>query len=189
MPYTADILKRFNEDTDDLVDGFWVEKLSDGTPMLIRQLADKDRDREFSFLNDLGKGMAHFRFLGSFSKYAKVHDQLMDIDLHNRMAYIALAFENDELTEIGVARYGAYEGDAHCEFAIAVSEKWQRRGVATALMKRLMETATSEGFSKISSMDASGNLAMDGLAMSIGFTRFKDEQHGPRVFHEYILAL
>lgn len=41
MPYTADILKRFNEDTDDLVDGFWVEKLGDGTPMLIRQLADR----------------------------------------------------------------------------------------------------------------------------------------------------
>lgn len=189
MPYTADILKRFNEDTDDLAGGFWVEKLRDGTPVLIRQLVDKDRDREFSFLTDLGKDIAHFRFLGSFSKHKKVHDQLMDIDLHNRMAYIALAYDNDELTEIGVARYGAYEGDAHCEFAIAVSEKWQRRGVATALLKRLMETATKEGFSKISSMDASKNLAMDGLATSMGFTCRVDEKHGPRIFHEYVLVL
>ncbi|KTB86195.1 GNAT family N-acetyltransferase [Pseudomonas syringae] len=189
MPHTAAILKRFNEDTDDLTDGRWVETLRNGTQVLIRQLAAKDRDREFTFLNDLGKDMAHFRFLGSFSKHAKVHDQLMDVDLHNRVAYLALAVENDELTEIGVARHGAYEGDAHCEFAIAVSESWQRRGVATALMKHLMETATSEGFHKISSMDASANQAMDGLAMSMGFTRFKDEQHGPRIFHEYVLAL
>ncbi|WP_439849740.1 GNAT family N-acetyltransferase [Pseudomonas syringae] len=189
MPHTAAILKRFNEDTDDLTDGHWIETLRNGTQVLIRQLADKDRDREFTFLKDLGDDMAHFRFLGSFSDHAEVHDQLMDVDSQNRMAYIALAFENDELTEIGVARYGAFVGDVHCEFAVAVSESWQRRGVATALLTRLMEAATKKGFRKISSMDASRNLAMDGLATSMGFTCRVDEEHGPRIFHERVLVM
>ncbi|KPB70442.1 N-acetyltransferase family protein [Pseudomonas cannabina] len=189
MPHTADILKRFDEETHDLTDGYWIEKLADGTPMLIRQLADKDRAREFTFLKDLGEDMAHFRFLGSFSDQAEVHDQLMDIDSQNRNAYLALAFENDKLTEIGVARYGAFKGDVHCEFAVAVSKNWQRRGVATALLTRLMETATEKGFRKISSMDAARNEAMDELAKKMGFTCRVDEEHGPRVFHEYVLVM
>lgn len=187
MSHKANI-KRFNDEIEDLTGDYWIETLRDGTPMLIRELAEKDRDRDFTFFNNLGKDIPHFRFLGTFSELTPIHDKLMDIDLRNRVAYIALVFEENTLTEIGVARYGAFESDAHCEFAVAVSERWQRQGVATALMNHLMETATRKGFSKISSMDAAGNLAMDGLATSMGFTRRNDNEHGPRIFHEFVLA-
>lgn len=180
--------KHFDDEIEDLTGYYWVETLRDGTTMLIRELADKDRDRDFTFFNNLGKGIAHFRFLGTFSELTQVHDQLMDTDLRNRVAYIALVLEDSKLVEIGVARYGAFESDAHCEFAVAVCERWQRQGVATALMRCLIETATRKGFSKISSMDASANLAMDGLATKMGFTRRIDDKHGPRIFHELVLA-
>ncbi|MBC3953716.1 MULTISPECIES: GNAT family N-acetyltransferase [Pseudomonas] len=187
MSHKANI-KHFNDEIEDLTGDYWIETLRDGTTMLIRELADKDRDRDFTFFNNLGKGIPHFRFLGTFSELKKVHDQLMDVDLQNRVAYIALVLEDTKLVEIGAARYGAFEHDAHCEFAVAVCERWQRRGVATALMHHLMETAARKGFSKISSMDASANLAMDGLATSMGFTRRIDNKHGPRIFHERVLA-
>jgi GNAT superfamily N-acetyltransferase len=111
----------------------------------------------------------------------------MDVGSPNRMAYIALAYEGTQLTEIGKARYGAFEGDAHCEFAVAVSGQWQRKGVASALMKHLMDTATRQGFQKISSMDASNNQAMDLLAKSLGFTCQNNDEHGPKIFHEFVL--
>jgi len=60
--------------------------------------------------------------------------------------------------------------------------------VATTLMHHLMEAAKRKGFSKMSSMDAASNVAIDGLTASLGFTRHEDAEHGPRVFHEYVLA-
>lgn len=188
MAYDASINTRFKDETDGLTSEYWVQSLPDGTPILIRELAESDRERDFAFFNELGKSKPHFHFLASFSNLVEPHDQLMDINLHNRMAYIALAYESNQLIEIGTARYGAYEGDAHCEFAVAVGDRWQRRGVATALLQHLMDTATRQGFSKISSMDSSGNEPMHGLAMSMGFTSRNDDQHGPQIFHEYILA-
>ncbi|HXR02072.1 MAG TPA: GNAT family N-acetyltransferase, partial [Pseudomonas sp.] len=145
------------------------------------------RERDLLFFEALGKDTPHFRFLASFSELKETHDQLMDVCLPNRMAYIALAYEGNRLTQIGKARYGAYEGDAHCEFAVAVAPPWQRQGVATALMQHLMDTATRQGFRKISSMDAAGNEPMDYFAKSLGFTSRIDGEHGPQVFHEYIL--
>lgn len=188
MPHTSSSIQQFNDETQGLIGGYWVETLSDATPVLIRELADKDRDRDFAFFNSLGKGIPHFRFLGSFSDRKPPHDQLMDVDVRKRLAYIALVYHNSTLTEVGVARYGAYEGDAHCEFAVAVADEWQRRGVATTLMHHLMEAAKRKGFSKMSSMDAASNVAIDGLTASLGFTRHEDAEHGPRVFHEYVLA-
>jgi len=188
MAFDANIMKLFNDETQDLTGEYWLEPLRDGTPVLIRELVDADRDRDFSFFNDLGRDTPHFRFLGSFSELTSTHDQLMDIDLHNRMAYIALAYEDNQLIEIGAARYGSFEGDAHCEFAVAICEPWQRRGVATSLLRHLMDAARRQGFSKISSMDASGNQAMHELATSMGFTSRIDEDHGPRIFHEYLLT-
>ncbi|QVW25838.1 GNAT family N-acetyltransferase [Pseudomonas hormoni] len=188
MSYDASITTRFKDETDGLAGEYWVESLGDGTPLLIRELAESDRDRDLAFFNELGKGKPHFHFLASFSNLVEPHDQLMDINLHNRMAYIALAYEGTQLIEIGTARYGAYEGDAHCEFAVAVRDRWQRRGVATALLQHLMDTATRQGFSKISSMDSSGNEAMHGLAVGMGFTSRADEEHGSQIFHEYVLA-
>lgn len=188
MSYDASINKRFKDETDDLTGEYWVESLKDGTPILIRELTEADRDRDLAFFNELGKSKPHFHFLASFSNLVELDDQLMDINLPNRMAYIALAYEGSQLVEIGTARYGAYEGDAHCEFAVAVDERWQRRGVATSLLQHLMDTATRQGFRKISSMDSAGNEAMHGLAVSLGFTSRIDDQHGPQIFHEYILA-
>jgi GNAT superfamily N-acetyltransferase len=187
MTYDAGIIKRFDDETKGLNGDYWLESLRDGTPILIRELGPSDRERDLVFFEALDKDMPHFRFLASFSDRKEIHEQLMDVGSRNRMAYVALAHDGNKLAQIGKARYGAFEGDAHCEFAVAVSEPWQRKGVATALMQHLMDTATRQGFRKISSMDASGNHAMHGLAKSLGFTSRNDDEHGPRIFHEYVL--
>ncbi|SEQ01561.1 Acetyltransferase (GNAT) family protein [Pseudomonas sp. NFACC02] len=187
MAYDTSVVTRFDDETKALSGDYWLEPMRDGSPMLIRELAARDRERDFVFFKELGSGTPHFRFLASFSECEGTHDQLMDVSLPNRMAYIALAYEGTELKEIGMARYGAFEGDAHCEFAVAVSEKWRRKGVASALMQHLMDTAKRQGFQKISSMDASNNRPMDGLAISLGFDCRNNDEHGLKIFHEYEL--
>jgi GNAT superfamily N-acetyltransferase len=189
MTYDAGIIKRFNDETAGLKEGeYWLETLKDETPILIRELRESDREMDLEFFNTLGEDTPHFRFLASFSDLEGTHNQLMDVNVQNRMAYIALVYEGSKLSEVGKARYGAYEGDAHCEFAVAVAERWRRRGVASALMQHLMDAATRQGFNKISSMDASENRPMDLLAKSLGFTSRTDNEHGPKIFHEYVLS-
>jgi len=53
-----------------------------------------------------------------------------------------LAYEGNQLIEIGTARYGAYEGDAHCEFAVAVRER-ERAGSFIQLGEALPCTVQS----------------------------------------------
>jgi GNAT superfamily N-acetyltransferase len=187
MAYDESIETRFGDEIKALSGDYWLENMRDGTPMLIRELADRDRERDLVFFEGLGADTPHFRFLATFSELEDTHDQLMDVSLPNRMAYIALAFEGNELKEIGKARYGAFEGDAHCEFAVAVSGQWQRKGVASALMQHVMDTAKRQGFKKISSMDSSNNEPMDLLAKSLGFTCRNNDEHGSKIFHEYVL--
>lgn len=187
MAYNESIETRFSDEIKALSGDYWLEEMRDGTPMLIRELADRDRERDLVFFEGLGADTPHFRFLATFSELGDTHDQLMDVSLPNRMAYIALAFEGNELKEVGKARYGAFDGDAHCEFAVAVSEQWQRKGVASALMQHVMDTAKRQGFKKISSMDASNNQHMDLLAKSLGFTCRENDEHGSKIFHEYVL--
>lgn len=117
MVYETSIATRFDDEAKTLVGDYWLESMRDGTPMLIRELADRDRERDLVFFKGLGPDTPHFRFLASFSECEGTHEQLMDVGSPNRMAYIALAYEGTQLTEIGKARYGAFEGDAHCEFA------------------------------------------------------------------------
>ncbi|WP_434680988.1 GNAT family N-acetyltransferase [Pseudomonas sp. R1-18] len=190
MTYDAGIIRRFNDETAELKEGeYWLETLKDDTPILIRELRESNREQDLAFLNTLGKDTPHFRFLASFSDSVEgMHDQLMDVSHHNRMAFVALVHEGGQIAQIGTARYGAYEGDAHCEFAVAVSERWQRKGVASLLIQHLMDTATRRGFNKISSMDSANNQAMEGLAKSLGFTSRVDQEHEPRIFRKYVLS-
>lgn len=188
MSYDPAIIKRFSDETESIQGEYWIESLKDGTPLLIRALVEADRARDRLFFERIEQNTPHFRFLATFSDLKQTHDQLMDVCLPNRAAYIALVYERGQLTQIGKARYGAYPGDVHCEFAVAVADDWQRQGVATALMQHLMDTAIRQGFLKISSMDSAGNLAMDGLAKSLGFTCREETQHGPQVFHEYVFG-
>ncbi len=62
MAYDAGIIERFEDETKDLQGDYWLESLHDGTQMLIRKLAEGDRDRDLLFFEGLGNDTPHFRF-------------------------------------------------------------------------------------------------------------------------------
>ena len=86
----------------------WIEALKDGRHVLIRPLAQKDRDREYAFIKGLSPESRHLRFLAQVNEpSAAMLNQLMDTDNKQRMAYIALVHDNGQLIEIGISRYAA----------------------------------------------------------------------------------
>ena len=79
---------------------------------------------------------------------------------------MALEGERDEI--IGVARYSA-GSDGSAEVAVVVSDAWQRHGIGTALMSRLIDIALQHGVKRFMSVDPNSNYGMQQFAHKLGF--------------------
>jgi GNAT superfamily N-acetyltransferase len=166
-----------------VVDRHWIEALKDGRHVLIRPLAEKDRDREYAFIKRLSPESRHMRFLAQINEPDTVLlNQLMDTDNKKRLAYIALTHENSQLIEIGVARYAA-TGESECECAITVADEWKHLGLGTLLMEHLIKAARKNGFRHMYSVDASNNTPMRKLAETLGFETHNDPDDSRQVIH------
>ncbi|MGA9422706.1 MAG: GNAT family N-acetyltransferase [Rhodanobacteraceae bacterium] len=162
----------------------WIEKLNDGSPVLIRPLRAEDRERESDFINRLSPETRHFRFLGSMSGVSPaLLDQLMNVDDTQTLAFVALAHEDGALREVGVSRYSAFGDDKHCECAVTVADNWRHRGLGVTLMRHLIDMARRNGFRQMVSIDDSANQAMRELAHFLGFHSASDPGDASQVVH------
>ncbi|CAD5110445.1 GNAT family N-acetyltransferase [Zestomonas carbonaria] len=162
----------------------WVEKLKDGSHVLIRPLRPDDREREIEFIERLSPESRHFRFLHAIKVVSPaLLDHLMHLDYRQTMAFVALAHEGGKLIEVGVSRYGATGDGQRCECAVAVADDWRRRGLATVLMRRLIDFARSKGFRQIYSVDSPSNLAVQSLARLLGTECQRDPEDPGLLIH------
>lgn len=162
----------------------WIEKLRDGSSVLIRPLRPDDRLREKMFIERLSDQAARFRFLGDMKEASPaLLDQLMNVDEHDRVAFVALAHDNGELREVGISRYSASGAARQCECAVTVADDWCHRGLGVLLMQRLIDVARTHGFRKMFSTDAADNGPMRELASYLGFHRRLDPEDATQVIH------
>lgn len=165
----------------------WIEALNDGRHVLIRPLAEQDREREYHFIKRLSPQSRHMRFLAQIKEPdAALLDQLMDVDGKHRLAYIALVHEQGQLIEIGVSRYAATSSD-ECECAVTVADQWQHLGLGSLLMTHLIRAARQHGFVQMYSLDNANNQAMRELAAHLGFTTHTDPDDAHQVVHRLLL--
>ncbi|MBC8999092.1 GNAT family N-acetyltransferase [Pseudomonas sp. N40(2020)] len=166
---------------------YWIESLKDGRHVLIRPLAEKDREREYAFIKRLSPESRHMRFLAQISEPGTaLLDQLMDIDQKQRAAFIALVHENGELIEIGISRYAA-TAEKECEFAVTVADEWAHLGLATLLMEHLIKAARQNNFRRLYSLDSASNTGMRELAKALGFETHSDPDDSHQVIHRLFL--
>jgi len=145
--------------------------LRDGTRVVIRPIRPEDRQIEQDFVRNLSDESRYFRFFNAvrdLSETALTHFTRVDYD--KEMALIAVIFENGHETEIGVARYSINPDGRSCEFAIAVADAWQRKGIGSKLMQSLMDTARKCGLETLEGSVLSGNGRMLALMDALGFT-------------------
>lgn len=162
----------------------WIEKLNDGSRVLIRPIRPEDRERESDLIKRLSPEARYLRFLGTMREASPMLlDQLMKVDYHNTMAFVALAHENGVLREVGVSRYGASDNDQHCECAITVADDWHQRGLAVILMRHLIDMARRNGFRQMYSIEATDNGPMHELAHYLGFRGGSDQDDNTQLIH------
>lgn len=142
-----------------------------GVEYRIRPIRPDDAGREREFIVSLTPESRYQRLMYTLREpSAEFVARLVTIDQHRDMALVAVLGEADEEKIIGVARYAADDDGPDCEFAVAVADAWQCRGIGTTLTKLLFEYAQREGFRSIYGTVFANNQRMLELAEWLGLT-------------------
>lgn len=158
----------------------WVKRevLRDGTEVLLRPIKSSDAGAEVAFFNGLSDHTRYQRFMMAVHELTpEMVKHFTDVDYQREMAFVATqgnaGGENGETEEIvGIVRYVA-RGKV-CEFAVAVADAWQHRGLGTLLMKRLMRYARRRGHKVMQGSTFSTNTEMIDFAQKLGFSTHID---------------
>ncbi len=119
--------------------------LSDGVELRLRSLGPDDLGLLERFFYSLSPESVYRRFMSPIGRPSvELGTRLLAVDHHDREA--VAAFHDGEI--VGVARYAL--GPAGHDLAIVVADAWQRRGLSTVLLGRLLALARSRGITSFS---------------------------------------
>jgi acetyltransferase len=152
-------------------------QLPDGTNMTIRPIRPEDAEIEQAFVRGLSERAKYFRFMQTIDELTPAMlARFTQIDYDREMALVAMLEQEQGEKEVGVCRYVINPDGKSCEFAIVVSDEWQRRGIAHYLMGQLMEAARHRDLEVMEGDVLTSNHEMLALAKTMGFTVTPDEQ-------------
>ena len=158
--------------------------LNDGSRVVIRPIHESDVELERQFIEALSPSSRRFRFLDTMrSPSEALLKQMTAIDNATDAAYVATIEMAGEVREIGVARFSARPDGNDCEFAVAVADEWQNKGLGTLLMQRLIDVARSRGIGKMHSSDPSDNTSMRQFAEHLHFRHERDPEDATHVLY------
>jgi acetyltransferase len=154
-----------------------VEHLRSGHTLHIRPIRPEDAALEIAFVDRMSERSRYMRFFNTIRGLTPAMlARLTQVDYDRELALIALSAEKGEAQQIvGVARFAANPDGESCEFAVALDDQWNGRGIATILMERLFEAARDGGYRRMTGCVLPENDAMLKLAARLNFTRGKDE--------------
>lgn len=122
--------------------------LRDGLQVIVRAIRPEDAPRLQSLAGRLSPETMFLRFLAVLKGLSdREARHLATVDYENRMAIVATLQEEGEETIIGVARYSIVEGGEPglAEAAVVVEDRYQRHGLGSLLLKRLVAYARRHG--------------------------------------------
>ncbi|MGB5211444.1 MAG: bifunctional acetate--CoA ligase family protein/GNAT family N-acetyltransferase [Gammaproteobacteria bacterium] len=144
--------------------------LKDGSKLTIRPIRPEDATLERDFVNGLSERSRFLRFMYALSEITpEMLSRFTQIDYDREMALIALVGEADSLRQIGVARYVTYPDGRGCEFAVVVSDDFQRMGIARQLLSDVIDVARDRRLEYMDGIVLRQNENMIRLAESLGF--------------------
>lgn len=148
-----------------------VVRLADGGPRVtIRPVLPQDMALVAAFFRELSEASRRNRFFRTLRELPEeLLERLTSVDYRAHLALIATVLGESGETVIGEARYVITDRDA-AEFALAVADAWQGRGVGRELLARLFCRAAAQGVARLHGDVLPTNDAMRHLARSAGMT-------------------
>lgn len=121
--------------------------LRDGTTVLVRPIRPDDKGRLQRGLQQLSPRSRYLRFHTPIDHLTDEQLRyLTEVDYRDHMAWVAVDPRHPDEPGIGVARYIRLADDPTvAEAAVTVIDRYQGRGVGTALLHKLADTAVDNG--------------------------------------------
>ena len=158
-----------------------VWRLRQGRRVTVRAVRPNDRDKLQAAVRGLSDESRYLRFMSFVRELSPaLVDRATRPEPDRELQLVAVAGEGTEETIVAGARYAAEAGSRACEFAVAVADDWQQRGLARRLLEALMQSARAQGFERMEGYILATNTRMLSLAKRLGFEHVESPE-GPTV--------
>jgi len=150
-------------------------KMKNGTELTIRPIRPEDEPLLVHFHETLSDRSVYFRYFHMIKLSQRIaHERLTRICFIDYNREMALVAENEdsatgERTILGVGRITKIQGTNDAEFAIVVSDKVQRQGLGTELLKRVVEFARDQKVGRVKADILLENQDMQEVSRKLGF--------------------
>ncbi|MHB8599544.1 MAG: bifunctional acetate--CoA ligase family protein/GNAT family N-acetyltransferase [Ktedonobacteraceae bacterium] len=156
----------------------------DSTPVTLRPIRPEDEPLMVKFHKTLSDRSVYFRWLHMLGLSQRIaHEQLIQmcfIDYDREMALVA-DYHNPQTEQneiIGVGRLIKAHGENEAEFAILVTDQFQRKGLGTELLRRLIQFGHDEKLQRLTGSILTENQGMQGVCKKLGFhLQYSPEEH------------
>jgi acetyltransferase len=148
--------------------------LKEGPTVTIRPIRPEDEPLMVQFHRSLSEDAVRHRYLATLSVQHRIaHEQLRRICFNDFDQGIVLVAEFEGKL-IGVARLSKPRVENDAEFSIVICDAWQRKGLGTELLRRLVQVGRAEHVRRITGRMLADNHEMIAVSRKLGFT-FDDE--------------
>ena len=142
----------------------------DGLRLVIRPIEPEDKQALAEGFAQLSEQSRYTRFLAPVVRLTPQQLAfLTEVDHHDHEALVAATEDGGE--PVGVARYvRSTEDPTVAEAAVTVIDRWQNRGVGSALLDQLSRRAREEGIERFTATVLADNRAVIDLLQRLGPT-------------------
>mgnify|MGYP001495097692 CR=1 FL=1 len=150
--------------------------LKDGTSVTIRPIRPEDEPLMIRFHEGLSERTVRLRYFHPI-KYAQrvAHDRLVRVCFNDYDRELALVVERrdpggGEREILGIGRLSKTPGRDEGEYAILITDAWQRKGLGSKLLSLIVDIARREKLRRVFAEILPDNLEMIHLSEKIGFS-------------------
>jgi acetyltransferase len=134
-------------------------------------------------VRNLSDESRYYRFMDTVRELSpRMLSHFTHVDYDRHMALIAVTGQDGVETQVGVARYYASDDGKRGEFAIAITDDWQHKGLGTQLMQALIAAARAAGLRTLFGEVLASNHKMLRLMGKLGFRAHVHEKD-PHIMH------
>ena len=150
-------------------------KLKDSSRATLRPIKPEDEPLLVKFHHSLSEESVYNRYFNQIKLDERIaHERLVRICFNDYDREIALVVERKDAKSgqneiIAVGRLSKARGLNEAEFALLISDPWQKQGIGTELLKRLVEVGRGEKLDLINAIVLADNKAMQHVSKKVGF--------------------
>lgn len=141
-----------------------------GEALDVRFVEPRDTDELQHYFRSLSTRSRYNRFFGALSELPKgLLHEFLQVGERERFTVVATKMVDGFESIVAEARYAFHAEASTLEFGLSVDDRWQRHGIATALLSNLECRAAALGAERIFGDALRSNRTMISLARKSGF--------------------